>query len=124
MGKNSRLWSVVKATMVPAVMFVPPNPVPPFDRTHPATRYTRAGVIEKKIWITAKKDRPIICWRIWSPASRAFSLRNRSISKRCRPNTLDSRIPETDSVSSVMAVTSASVFCVLRATSCLAFPTL
>ena len=74
-GKNRRLCSVVKATMVPASKWAEPLAV-----TIPATRYTSAGVIEKKICTMAKKVRPIICWRISSPARRSFSLRNRPIS--------------------------------------------
>ena len=56
--------------------------------------------------------------------SRSFSSRYRSISCRCRPNDFDSRIPLTLSVSSVIAVRSARVFCVLLATSRRARPTL
>ena len=52
---------MVNATIDPAVIAGarPPPSVPLF--THPATRYTRAGVIEKKICTTAKNERPIIC---------------------------------------------------------------
>ena len=56
--------------------------------------------------------------------SRSFSPRNRSLSKRCRPNAFDNRIPLTLSVSSVIVVMSASVRCVFVATSRRAFPTL
>ena len=77
-GKNSRDCRVVNATIVA------PGSA---DRrasaaasTQPATRYTRAGVIEKNVPTTAKKERPIIGWRIWRPVSRSFSSRNRSIS--------------------------------------------
>ena len=41
---------------------------------------------------------------------------------RCRPKDFDSRIPETDKVSSVIADISAMVSCVLAATRCRAFP--
>ena len=76
-GKNSRDWSVVKATIVPGG-----------DRcrrrvsliTQPATRYTSAGVIEKNVPTTAKNDRPIIVWRICRPVRRSFSSWNRPIS--------------------------------------------
>ena len=80
-------------------------------------------MIEKKVPTTAKNDRPIIVWRICRPVRRSFSSRNRPISWRWRPNDFDSRIPETDSVSSVIAVRSASVCCVLVATSRRARPT-
>ena len=96
---------------------------PWFELTHPATRYTSAGVIEKKNPISAKNERPIIVWRICRPVSRSFSSRNRPISKDWRPKDLDSSIPETDSVSSVIDVRSASVFWVLVATTRRAFPT-
>jgi hypothetical protein len=46
---------VVKATIVP--MLTPVSP--PMIRT-PATRYTNAGMIEKKVPIRAKNQRPII----------------------------------------------------------------
>ena len=52
-------------------------------------------------------------WRICSPVSRWFSSWNRPISCRWRPNDLDNRMPLTLSVSSVIAVMSAMVFCVL-----------
>ena len=81
-------------------------------------------MIEKIVPITAKNDRPIIVWRIWRPVSRSFSPWNRSISWRWRPNAFDSRMPDTESVSSVMDVRSASDCCVTVATFCLAFPTL
>jgi hypothetical protein len=73
----------------------------------PATRYTSAGMLEKKICTTAPNDRPIICWRINRPVRRWFSPLNRPVSYRWRPNAFDSRIPDTDSVSSVIAVMSA-----------------
>ena len=38
-----------------------------FELCQPATRYTSAGVIEKKIPTIAKNDRPIIVWRICRP---------------------------------------------------------
>ncbi len=119
-GKNSRDCSVVNATIVPAVSGLAASSL----STHPATRYTSAGVIEKNVPTTAKNERPIIVWRICSPVSRSFSPWNRSISWRCRPNDFDSRMPETDSVSSVTAVRSAIVFAVLVATSRRARPTL
>ena len=81
-------------------------------------------MIEKNVPTIAKNERPIIVCRICSPVSRSFSPWNRSISWRWRPNDFDSRMPETDSVSSVTAVRSAIVFCVLVATSRRARPTL
>jgi hypothetical protein len=80
--------------------------------------------MEKNVPTTAKNERPIIVCRICKPVRRVFSPRKRSISWRWRPNAFDSRMPETDSVSSVTAVKSASVFCVLVATSRRARPTL
>ena len=74
-GKNSRDCSVVNATIVPAVMAWGS-----LDRTHPETRYTSAGVMEKNVPTTAKNERPIIVWRIWSPVSRSFSPWKRPIS--------------------------------------------
>ena len=56
-GKNSRDWSVVNATIVPAVIS---GFVGSFDSTQPATRYTSAGVIEKNVPTIAKNERPII----------------------------------------------------------------
>jgi hypothetical protein len=81
-------------------------------------------VIEKNVPTSAKKDRPIIVCRRRSPVRRSFSLRYRPISNRCRPKAFDRRIPLTLSVSSVIADMSASVRCVLPATSRRAFPTL
>ncbi len=122
MGKNRRDWSVVKPTSMPAWIAGLPGGCPLF--TQPATRYTRAGVIEKNVPTTAKNDRPIIVCRICRPVRRTFSSRNRSISWRWRPNDFDRRMPLTLRVSSVIEVMSAMVFCVLLATSRRARPTL
>ncbi len=46
-GKNSRVCSVVKATTVPAEIDASFR-----ASTRPATRYTRAGVADKKVKIT------------------------------------------------------------------------
>ncbi len=81
-------------------------------------------MIEKKVPTTAKKYRPIIVWRICRPVSLWFSSRNRPISSRWRPNDFESRIPETDRVSSVTEVRSARDRCVFVATSRRALPTL
>ena len=53
----------------------------------------------------------------------SLEVANRSASCSWRPNAFDNRIPLTESVSSVTAVRSASVFCVFTATSRLALPT-
>src|SRR5439155_22479770 len=116
--KNRRDWRVAKPTSMPDWMTADPW----FELTHPATRYTSAGVIEKKKPISAKNDRPIIVWRISRPVSRSFSPWYRSTSYPRRPNDLDTSIPETDSVSSVIAAASASVHRALLATSPLARP--
>ncbi len=73
-GKNSLDCSVVNATMSPALTGSPP------ESTQPLTRYTSAGVIEKNVPTMAKKDRPIIVWRICNPVRRTFSSRKRPIS--------------------------------------------
>ena len=80
-------------------------------------------MIEKNVPTSAKNDRPIIVWRSRKPVSRTFSSWNRSLSNRWRPKDFDSRIPLTLSVSSVIVVMSASVLCVLVATSRRAPPT-
>ncbi len=120
-GKKSRLCNVVKAAMVPAWIVV--CPMPWWLMTRPATRYTIAGVMEKNVPISAKKYRPTICCLISSSASRWFSVRKRLISKRCRPNTLASRMPETESVSCVIALISAIDSWVTAATARRCFPT-
>ena len=51
----------------------------------------------------------IIDWRSWRRASRRFWSRKRSIEACCWPNVFESRMPLTLSVSSVSALTSASV---------------
>ena len=54
-GKNSRDCRVVNPTSIPAAVTSDPE----FELTQPATRYTRAGVIEKNVPTSAKKDRPM-----------------------------------------------------------------
>ncbi len=71
-----------------------------------------AGAIEKNVCTSAKNERPTICWRTCSAASRRFSSRYRSTASRCRSKTFASSTPETDNVSSVMADSSASDSCV------------
>ena len=64
--------------------------------------------MQKKVPIMAKNQRPIICCRICRSPSRRDSLANFSMLARCCPNVFESRMPDTDSDSSVMALTSAS----------------
>ena len=61
-GKNSRLWSVVKATIVPADGAFGL----PLAASVPASQYTNAGMIEKIVPMIMKNQRPTIAWRIWS----------------------------------------------------------
>ena len=65
-GKKSRLWSVVKATIVPA----DGASGLPFAASVPASQYTKAGMIEKIVPMIMKNQRPTIAWRIWSIARR------------------------------------------------------
>jgi hypothetical protein len=76
----------------------------------PGDRYTSAGVIEKKKPIRAKNDRPIIVWRI-SRAGQPLVLALVAVDSRTPGGrtTWTSSMPETESVSSVIAVRSASV---------------
>ena len=118
-GKKRRLWSVVKATIVPA----DGAPGAPLAASVPASQYTNAGMIEKIVPMIMKNQRPTIAWRIWSFARRRFWPRNFSIAFACWPNVLDRRIPDTLSVSSVVAVISASDFWVSVETSRRTLPT-
>ena len=118
-GKKSRLWSVVKATMSPAVGALGS----PLAAIVPAIQYTNAGMIEKIVPMIAKNHRPTIAWRIWSRASSKLSSRNRSMDRSWAPNVLPSRIPDTDSVSSVTALMSARRFWVSVLTSRRTLPT-
>ena len=59
-----------------------------------------------------KNQRPTSDWRSCSRARRALAGRKRRTDSSCCPKVLASRMPLTDSVSSVMAETSASDFCV------------
>ncbi len=65
-------------------------------------------MIEKIVPMIMKNQRPTIAWRIWSRASSRLRPMNRSIERSCAPNVLPSRMPDTDSVSSVTALISAS----------------
>jgi hypothetical protein len=96
----------VNATTVPAVIAVPPP-----ASCHAATTNTAAGAAAKKTPTTAQKSRPFTRARVWNCASRSMATLNRRTSSRSRPNTLASRIPETDSVSSAIAVISARDSC-------------
>ena len=118
-GKKSRLWRVVKATIVPADGALGL----PLAASVPASQYTNAGMIEKIVPMIMKNQRPTIAWRIWSAASRLLRPRNLAIELACWPNVFDSRMPETLSVSSVVAVSSASDFWVSVETSRRTLPT-
>ncbi len=118
-GKKSRLWSVVNATITPAVG----ASGLPLAASVPATQYTKAGMIEKIVPMIMKNQRPTIAWRIWSCDRRLFKARNLVIELACWPNVLARRIPETLSVSSVVAVISASDCCVSVETSRRTLPT-
>ncbi len=118
-GKNSRLWSVVNATMSPAVGALGS----PFAASVPASQYTNAGVIEKIVPMIMKNQRPTMAWRIWSRASSRFNALNLATERSCAPNVLPSSIPETDSVSSVTALISARRFCVSLLTNRRTLPT-
>jgi hypothetical protein len=107
-GKNKRLWRVVNATMTPADGAFGE----PLAANVPASQYTNAGMIENTVPITMKNQRPTIACRICSLDSRRFRPRNFSIALACCPNVFESRIPETESVSSVIALISASDSCV------------
>ena len=71
----------------------------------------------------AKNQRPTIAWRIWSRASSRLRARNRATERSWAPKVLPSRMPETDSVSSVTALISASRFWVSPLTSRRTLPT-
>ncbi len=80
-------------------------------------------MIEKTVPTIMKNQRPTIAWRIWSTARRRLRPTNRFTAAPCWPNVLDSRIPDTESVSSVTAESSASDRCVSPLTSRRIFPT-
>ena len=82
-------------------------------------------MIEKNVPTTAKNDRPIIVWRICSPVSRSFSSLEPADLVDLAPEGLRQQdAADAESVSSVIAVMSASVFWVVAATSRRARPTL
>ena len=59
-GKNSRDWSVVKATMSPADGRVRVA----LDGQQPASQYTNAGRMAKIVPTIMKNQRPTMCWRM------------------------------------------------------------
>src|SRR3990170_1751322 len=77
----------------------------------------------KKVPIRAKNKRPIIWPRTWRSPRRCDSARKRSMLASCWPNVLLSRIPETESDSSVIALISAIDCWVRVLTWRLTFPT-
>ena len=111
---------MVKATTVPAVGA---SGLPFAAPSVPASQYTNAGMMLKIVPMIMKNQRPTIAWRIWSTARFRLSRRNLSIAFCCWPNVFDSRIPETLSVSSVVALNSASDFWVSVETSRRTLPT-
>jgi len=78
-GANRRVWSVVKATMAPAVGAF----ANPLAAIVPASQYTKAGVMLKIVPMIMKNQRPTIAWRICRTASFALSPRNRVIAASC-----------------------------------------
>ena len=71
----------------------------------------------------AKNQRPIICCRICRSPRRRDSRANFSMLACCCPNVFERRIPETESDSWVMALTSASDFWVRLLTTRRTLPT-
>ena len=118
-GKKSRLWSVVKATITPAVG----ADGSPLAASVPASQYTNAGVIEKIVPMIMKNQRPTIACRIWSAARIRLSRRKRSSWDACCPNVFINSMPLTLRVSSVAAVMSASDFWVSLLTARRTLPT-
>ena len=115
-GNSSRACTVVKATIVPALMsFAPPR------MSQPATRYTMAGMLDRKTLTIAKNHWPLIDWLTWRRIWFWFSSSYRPTSVAWRLKLFDSRMPETLSVSCVIAVMSDSdscVFVAMRARTC------
>ena len=95
----------------------------PLAASVPASQYTKAGMIEKIVPMIMKNQRPTIACRIWRPARRLLRVRNLSIEFCCWPNVFDRRMPDTLSVSSVVAVSSARDFWVSVETSRRTLPT-
>ena len=89
----------------------------PWIVSTPASQYTNAGMMLKIVPTTMKNQRPTSEPRNWRAASLAFARRKRRIDSSCWPNVLARRMPLTDSVSSVIAETSARDFWVSSVTS-------
>ncbi len=102
-GKPKRVCSVVNATSVPIEIDEEPAAI-----VRPAKRKTRAGMIEKLIWMTDIRQRPAMRWRTSSSASSSDSDSKRRASSPARPIVLPSRIPDTDSDSATSALMSAT----------------
>ena len=113
----SRACTVVKATIVPAVMGTSPR------MRNAETRYTIAGMMARNICTVAKNHCPLICKRTWRPTWVSFSALYRPVSAFCWLKLLASRMPETDSVSWVIAVMSLSDSCVFVAMRARTWPT-
>ena len=77
----------------------------------------------KMVPTSMKNQRPTRDWRSCRPARRALATRKRRTDSACCPNVLASRMPLTESVSSVMAETSASDACVSVLLARLTLPT-
>ena len=69
----------------------------------PASQYTNAGMMLKIVPMIMKNQRPTIACRIWSRARFRLIARNFAIEFSCWPNVLDSSMPDTLRVSSVVA---------------------
>ncbi len=105
------------ATSVPGVNLVEPELI-----TSPAPRYISAGAIKRKLWTTPRKIRPTISCLIRSSAKRRLSVACRSITVLLRSKTRVRSAPETESVSCVIELISASASCVDRERRRLVFP--
>jgi hypothetical protein len=76
MGNSRRDWTVVNATMVPAVMPASPKAkelLLPALNSQPETKYTIAGTADMKTLTTLKKSWPLIAWRTCNVIWCAFS---------------------------------------------------
>ncbi len=110
---------MVNATIAPAVG----AEGSPFAASVPASQYTNAGMMLKIVPMIMKNQRPTIACLIWSLARFLLIARNFAIEFSCWPKVLDSSIPDTLSVSSVVALSSASDFWVSVETSRRTLPT-
>jgi hypothetical protein len=80
-------------------------------------------MLDRKMLTMAKNHWPLICWLICSLIWLAFSSAYRRISVCCRVKLFDRRMPETLSVSCVIAVMSESDSCVFEAIRARTWPT-